>query len=246
MAKIETNFKISYTKHVQDLKRSDGRDTGLQKAIGGEFEAVGKLEYYLLRSLGLRDDSIVVDVGCGSGRLAYRLKEHRSLMYYGFDVVEDLLQYAAEISGRSDWLFKVTDGRSIPLPDKSADFICMFSVITHLLHEDSYRYFIEASRVLKPNGVFVCSFLEFSVPTHWPVFENSYRSTIDGEHLNQFASREAISAWADHSGLKVDSFRRGDEFHIPIPEEIVFENGDRQGCLGTFGQSVAVLSKSPS
>jgi 2-polyprenyl-3-methyl-5-hydroxy-6-metoxy-1,4-benzoquinol methylase len=44
----------------------------LRRAVGGEFEAVGKLEYYL-RSLGLTNGHLVVDVGCGSGRLAQQL-----------------------------------------------------------------------------------------------------------------------------------------------------------------------------
>jgi hypothetical protein len=46
----------AYIDHVSRLERSVGLEAGaLQLALGGEFEAVGKLEYYLLRSSGLAD-----------------------------------------------------------------------------------------------------------------------------------------------------------------------------------------------
>ena len=64
----------AYIDHVRRLEQRLGSgDEALRLAVGGEFEAVGKLEYYLLRSLGLNTRHLVVDVGCGSGRLARQL-----------------------------------------------------------------------------------------------------------------------------------------------------------------------------
>lgn len=56
----------------------------------------------------------------------------------------------------------------------------------------------------------------------------------------QFADRDAITAWASHSGLVVD----GDKPHISIPEEIRWENGTRTKSLGNLGQLVCDLAKS--
>ena len=59
----------AYIDHVRRLEQRLGSgDEALRLAVGGEFEAVGKLEYYLLRSLGLTTGHLVVDVGCGSDR----------------------------------------------------------------------------------------------------------------------------------------------------------------------------------
>jgi hypothetical protein len=55
----------------------------------------------------------------------------------------------------------------------------------------------------------------------------------------QFVDRDAITAWARHSGLVVD----GDKPHISIPEEIRWEIGTRTKSLGNLGQSVAILRK---
>jgi SAM-dependent methyltransferase len=226
---------------VADLQQRLGRDEALRLAIGGDFIAVGKLEYHLLRSLGLRDGQSVIDVGCGSGRLACQLAPHHGLRYLGTDVVADLLNYAEALCARPDFWFAHTDGTRIPAPDAAADFVCFFSVFTHLLHEDSFKYFREAARVLKPEGRLVLSFLEFKTSLHWDTFIASVDHARPGQHLNQFIERDAIRAWAAHSGFVVESIRGGDTAHIPIPEEIVFENGARYGNLGTFGQSVAVL-----
>lgn len=245
MQQGQTDYTKAYKDHVAELEGRLAYDDALKQAIGGNFIAVGKLEYHLLRSLGLADGHLVVDVGCGSGRLACQLAPFAGIRYVGCDVVPRLLDYARDLSKRADWLFVATDGVGIPVPNGCADFTAFFSVFTHLLHEDSFRYFREAARVLKPGGCMVLSFLEFRVPTHWDVFAATVENSKPGQHLNQFIDRDAIQAWADHSGFKVESIRSGDTFHIPVPEEIVFENGDRQGTLGTFGQSVAVLRRKP-
>lgn len=233
----------SYIEHVASLEERLDSDAALREAVGGNFVAIGKLEYHLLRSLGLRDGHLVVDVGCGSGRLACQLAPFPGIRYVGCDVVPRLLEYARGLCSRADWEFVLSDGVRIPAADASADFAVFFSVFTHLPHEDTFRYFRESARVLKPGAHLVMSFLEFKVPTHWGEFISSVESQEPGRHLNQYVDRHGIQAWADHSDLAVESIRPGDTFHIPIPEEITFDNGDRQGTLGTIGQSVAVLRK---
>ncbi len=232
-----------YRDHVAGLERRLSTDRALSQAVGGEFVAVGKMEHYLLRSLGLRDGHRVVDVGCGSGRLACQLAPFPHLHYVGCDVVPRLLAHARDLCRRPDWRFVHTDGISIPCADESTDFACFFSVFTHLVHEDTYRYFLEAVRVLKPGGLLVMSFLEFQVPSHWNEFRASVNNTRSDRHLNQFLSRDAIAAWALHAGLDVQAIHAGDSPHIPLPTDVVYENGTRMSGAGSLGQSVAVLRK---
>jgi ubiquinone/menaquinone biosynthesis C-methylase UbiE len=129
------------------------------------------IERELLIQYGLRPDHDVIDVGCGSGRLAKPLSAYLRGGYLGIDVVPDLVDYARALVGRADWRFEVTDGLTIPAEDEQADFVCFFSVLTHLLHEQSYVYLREAQRVLRPGGKIVFSFLDFAIPCHWDVFE---------------------------------------------------------------------------
>ena len=233
----------SYLQHVADLERRLTTDDALRRAVGGEFVAMGRLEYYLLRSRGLRDEHLVVDVGCGSGRLACQLAPFPNLRYIGSDVVPRLLTYATDLCRRPDWKFVHTDGTKIPCADGMADFVCFFSVFTHLPQEDIYRYFREAHRILKPGGLLVMSFLEFRVPLHWNTFIASVDGTREEGHLNQFIERDALHAWALHAGFEIRGIHGGDTAYIPVPEEIRLEDGSRMVDAGSLGQSVAVLQK---
>jgi ubiquinone/menaquinone biosynthesis C-methylase UbiE len=90
------------------------------------FELVGNIECALLKHYGLQSDHYVVDVGCGSGRLAKPLSAYLSGPYLGTDLVMDLIDYARKVTGRPDWRFEVVDYIGIPEQDGQADVVCFF------------------------------------------------------------------------------------------------------------------------
>ncbi|HET9731752.1 MAG TPA: class I SAM-dependent methyltransferase [Acidimicrobiales bacterium] len=218
-------------------------DQAMHDAIGGEFEAMGVIELDLLISVGLRPDSSVVDVGCGSGRLAAPLSRYLTGPYLGTDVVPDLLDYARRLANRDDWRFEVAEGLRIPAPDSSADIVCFFSVLTHLRHEESFRYLEEAKRVSRPDGRIVFSFLEFAIPSHWIVFEKDVAEIGFDQPVNQFMSRDGIDAFARNLGLEVVQYLDGDTPNIPLSQPVRFSNGQTFTDLAPLGQSVAVLRR---
>lgn len=239
----ETQFLKTYPTHVARLRSQLDEASAFEAAVGGDFMTVGKLERALLRSLGLRSHDLVVDVGCGSGRLALQLSPTPAQRYIGTDIVPDLLDYARRLCRRADWTFLCTKGSTIPCESGAADFVCFFSVFTHLTHEDSFRYLREAKRVIRPGGKIVFSFLEFRLSCHWNIFEHSLNTTGPGDHLNQFIERAAIEAWAERLELTVELIADGDRPHIPIDEDLAWHGGQVMSGLGNLGQSVAVLSK---
>src|SRR2546425_10795787 len=98
----------------------------MKSAVGGEFEAIGILQRELLIQFGLKKNGYVIDVGCGSGRLAKPLSEYLSGGYLGIDIVPELVGYARSIVHRPDWRFEVAKGLSIPEEDGKADIVCLF------------------------------------------------------------------------------------------------------------------------
>ena len=233
----------TYRGHVADLKSSGvPADRAMELAIGGEFESMGIMERELLVQQGLPKDGYLIDVGCGSGRLAKPLAEYLEGDYLGIDVVPDLLAHARRITGRERWRFLLAPGLSIPEASGRADMVCFFSVFTHLLHEESFTYLREARRVLKPGGKIVFSFLEFAIPSHWAVFEQTVAQAGKLMPLNQFIGRDAIAAWAEHLGLRIDAVFDGDKPHIPLPRPVKLEDGRVLEGMGNLGQSVCVLS----
>lgn len=236
--------KAAYGRLVQGLQQTHDADRAMQLAVGGEFAAVGQLELETLKFFGLAPTDYVIDVGCGSGRLAQPLATYLKGRYLGIDIVPELVNYAREIVGRSDWQFAIADGLKIPETAAIADFVCFFSVFTHLLHEQSYAYLLEAKRVLKPGGKIVFSFLDFTVPGHWDAFQvNLNDLEHNAQPLNMFMSKAAIPVWADHLGLTVTHLYDGHEPFVPLATPIVLENGNQIATMGTIGQSVAVLEK---
>ena len=236
--------RIAYRELVAGLVAKHERKRAMELAVGEEFEAFGILQRECLIQYGLRPNDYVIDVGCGSGRLAKPLSEYLSGPYLGTDVVPDLVNYACGLVGRPDWHFAVVDGFTIPERNAVADFVCFFSVFTHILHQQSYLYLQEAKRVLKPGGKVVFSFLEFYIPSHWSVFENSVEKADTDWHLDQFIERNVLHAWASHLGFTVKAIEDGDKPHIPLRQRIVRESGEVLEHKGNFGQSVCVLISS--
>jgi SAM-dependent methyltransferase len=239
------HFIKDYSEHLARLKASLPLDDALHAVVGGEFEAIGRLEHALLEQYGLGDGPTrVIDVGCGTGRLAVQLASAPHVSFLGTEIVPEMLAFASRLCERPDWQFLQTDGIGIPAENESADYVCFFSVFTHLLHAETYRYLQEARRVLKPGGMILFTFLEFRIPCHWTIFEATTKPEATTRHLDQFMGRDAIEAWAQHLGLEIVSMEDGDKPHIPLTKPIIYKDGRIMADKGNFGQSVAVLQKS--
>jgi SAM-dependent methyltransferase len=240
----KVDYRATYVALVEHLKGEHDHDRAMSLAVGGQFEAFGAIEVETLKHFGLAEDDYLVDVGCGSGRLSRPLADYLRGRYLGIDIVPELVDHARRITGRPDWRFETADGLSIPEADGVADMACFFSVFTHLLQEESYVYLRDAVRVLRPGGLVVFSFLEFSVDALWDVFEGMVSSVGRVDHpLNIFLGRDAVDAWAAHLGLEVVAVHRGDEPFITLPEALTLENGTRVEGTIAFGQSVCALRK---
>ncbi len=235
--------RVQYNDYVKTLMESESHDEAMKLAIGGNFDAFGILQRELLISLGLAREDKLVDIGCGSGRLACKLRDYLRGPYLGIDVVPQLLEFARKLCQREDWQF--TESRadfSIPAESETADVVCGFSIFTHLLHDQTYRYLLEGNRVLKPGGKLVFSFLEFHMKSHWPVFEATAEAMESGV-LNQFIERSAIETWCEHLGFRVEGFFDGDKPHFSLSEPAHLDDGQVFTSEGHLGQSVCVLVK---
>jgi SAM-dependent methyltransferase len=240
------DLTAAYTRLTDRLKEGRTHSAAMRRAVGGEFESFGVIERELLRFYGLETDAYLIDIGCGSGRLTQALAEDHDGRYLGTDIVPELLQFARENCGRPGWRFELATGPAIPEQNHSADMVCFFSVLTHLLHEQSYLYLEEARRVLKPGGRIVFSFLEYKVAAHWAVFSSTVDDARDrDEHpLNVFMDRDGIRAWAEHLGLQVLDFQDGDKPFVPLPHTVTLDDGVQMAGLGYLGQSICVLGTS--
>lgn len=132
---------------------------------------------YLSRLLGplqVTENSIFLDLGCGSGYvnnyLVYLLPLHQNI---GMDLDFEALQLARELNAHATRiLWACASGEAIPLRDASVDHVVCRGVVPLVRVE---RVLAEVSRILRPGGtvVFLMHSWEFYVrrlslrPKHW-------------------------------------------------------------------------------
>ncbi|MFS8084451.1 MAG: class I SAM-dependent methyltransferase [Acidobacteriota bacterium] len=233
-----------YQKLVGSLIKNLPFEEAMRTAPGGLFDFIGIVERELLIQTGLRSDDYLIDVGCGSGRLAKPLSEYLTGKYLGIDIVPELVKYARQLVQRKDWRFELAQGVSIPEKDHQAHMVCFFSVFTHLFHEHSYVYLQEARRVLRPGGKIVFSFLDYTVNAHWPIFESTVARTDDDAPPNVFIGRDAINAWASHLDLQILAIEDALSPCVTLRAPAVQPDGTIVAGPVAFGQSLCVLTTS--
>lgn len=139
----------------------------------------------------------VLEIGCGPGRLLEPLAS-RFKCVVGVDFSPDMVRYARHRLQRyQNVRVLLNDGRTIPLPASSVDFV--YSVITfqHMGLEAIQSYFQEVYRVLRPGGIF------------------RFQTRRDLERRNtrlcdrHFLSKEEAEALATRYGFHVLSYEAG-------------------------------------
>ncbi|MCB1121847.1 MAG: class I SAM-dependent methyltransferase [Verrucomicrobiae bacterium] len=228
-----------YTKYFRRLRRAP---TGYSDVVGGDFENMGYLQLCLLRHAGLKKDHSLVDVGCGTGRLAHHLNQWGLKDYRGYDVVKGMLRLAAKKVNQPHYFFGLIKEELIKIRHDTVDFVCFFSVVTHLPHHTSFRYLLDGMRVLKPGGRLVFSYLAYDCESHWPFFAYVVGNR-NVEPTNQLMAHSQIRLWAERLGAPLIELHDGDKPFFPIDRPITLENGAEMRELGMLGQSVCILEK---
>lgn len=94
----------------------------------------------------------VLDVGCGTGRNISFVKEsiNRSdYKYFGIDYSTHCINFARKQYEKQGVIFVQHEGKILPFPDESFDFIVSSHVLEHIPVGDVSLYFSELSRILK-------------------------------------------------------------------------------------------------
>ena len=138
----------------------------------GDFHAIGEeMVSHFRRICELQPTDSVLDIGCGTGRMAVALLGYLSQQgqYAGFDIAPAAIDWCTKnITARNPrFQFHFADIYNLeyntigkqpaaeyrfPCDDASIDFSFATSVYTHMRREEVRRYLCEAWRVLRPGG----------------------------------------------------------------------------------------------
>lgn len=171
-----------------------------------------------LKKYNLKDDGLMLDVGCGEGRHIFGVMQDYPMMKcIGIDMdkaslnkAEEGYEYFKSISNAGAEFF-IGSAYSLPFESDSFDLIVCSEVLEHL-HEynDAIK---EIHRVLKPGGKFYAS-----VPASWPekicwYLSKEYQNQPGG-HLRIFNQNDLVDE-IEGEGFKFLSSERFHSIHSP-------------------------------
>ena len=122
----------------------------------------------VLAMLGLSPNGgVVLDVGCGVGRLTHCFSE-RFRHVYALDVSAEMLRQGRMFLGdRDNITWVLGDGQDLSMfKNETVDFVFSYLVLQHLPEkEESLNLISEMLRVLKVGGAFLFQFNSYPLPT---------------------------------------------------------------------------------
>ena len=112
--------------------------------------------YRYIFAAGLTEDKVVLDVACGTGYGTGYMMEKGAREVVGVDISVAAVDYARERFGtNNEASFVCADAIRLPFVDNTFDVVVSFETIEHIRQ---YGKFLgECRRVLKENGLLVCS-----------------------------------------------------------------------------------------
>lgn len=196
-----------------------------KKPLGGlnpfspHYARIGKqFQNLLIEYAGLSPRSHILDIGCGTGRLAYPLQDFLEGDYHGFDVHPHFIDYCQKTYTKSNFHFLHQDiqhdeynpdGKidpmafEFPYPARSFDIVTAIAVFNHMHTNWIFQYIKQISRVLRPKGVFLGTILLLN--------RQSTEFINNREKLPYQFTYRTQESWHDHADRPL--------FNVAHPEE---------------------------
>ena len=101
-------------------------------------------------------DAIILDFGCGEGRLSRELIDRGFINVLGIDSSAEMVRIAGERVPEAAFL--ATEAERLPCGDESIDAVLLFAVLTCIADDAAQKNLLrEFKRVLRPGGLLVVS-----------------------------------------------------------------------------------------
>jgi ubiquinone/menaquinone biosynthesis C-methylase UbiE len=230
-------------------------------AVGdGDYEQIGEEFFrYFVDIAGLKPHERVLDVGCGTGRMARPLTEYlKGGSYDGIDIVAPAVKWCQKtftpryphfhfhFADIHNTAYNPTGSHQaseyhFPFEHASFDFVFLTSVFTHLLPQHMENYLAEVARVLKQGGRCLVTYFLLT-PDSLKLIEEkatnlTFRDTLQGCRVQKKSVPEAAVAY-DESRMR--ELYEKHELHISEPISYGLWCGRKNGLSY---QDIVVASK---
>lgn len=171
----------------------------------GSFSDYESYKKTLLDSVGdilrkQKKSSSVLELGCGSGRMAYVFNELGFKNYVGVDLSNQELEIARKNFKKYDF-FKEDILKYLDKTTQKYDIIMMYHVFEHLTRNEGFKVLKEIKRVLNSGGIFInvmpnasayfnSSSMFYTDITHERIYnENSFKQFLISAGFNKIIFR---------------------------------------------------------
>jgi len=101
-------------------------------------------------------DAVILDYGCGQGRLSRELVDRGFVNVLGIDTSPEMVRIASEQVPEAG--FQTIEGERLPCGDASIDAVLLFAVLTCIPADDAQKKLVaEFRRILRPGGLLLVS-----------------------------------------------------------------------------------------
>ena len=170
------------------------------------FEATGiETRDALISSVGIHRTDVVVEIGCGVGRVGKQLAPI-CRRWIGCDVSPHMVALAArrvaEFSNVET--HEITGYDLKPLADESADVVYCTVVFMHLEEWDRFNYVLEAHRVLRPGGRVFIDNVNLCSDAGWHVFEvhRQIPAPVRPPHITKHSTPQELTTYLERAGFR--------------------------------------------
>jgi len=147
------------------LGKPDGRLgiclMGHRQYVGGDWDALGRLQFEFMLKMGLKPQHVLLDVGCGALRAGVKFIDYLDEeKYLGLDREKRLIQIGIkqelgrDLMRRKSPEFVVSDSFEFEKFSKQPDFAIAQSLFTHLAEADIRLCLQKLRRFMNPGGRF--------------------------------------------------------------------------------------------
>lgn len=179
----------------------------------------------LIDEVNATENTVVLDIGCGVGRLAIGLKNTlpNIKQYYGVDISERAINWCRKYLQTSSLNYQfllldmkndlynrdgrdLNDGILLPFKNSEIDIIYLYSVFSHMKSMDIINYLKEFRRILNVDGkIFFTAFVEEGVEDEMENPKNYIMDWTMPLHCVRF-DRKYLERLIGQAGFKIYSF----------------------------------------
>ena len=156
---LDHDFPVAYGLHTDRRIAT----TGYRAAVGADdenWDLHGDLQLAFLRSVGLKPTDRLLEIGCGTGRLARRVVPYLTPgHYHGVDLSNGARAAAWNLALEEGWAARGPTFAAAIEPGPVYDVIWSFSVLIHIPQEMMCDLFVRAAAVMDADSRFYASYV---------------------------------------------------------------------------------------